>query len=747
MKSTTSFRLGHRLAFLLYLAPVLIFCALSAREVWESDTWWHLKTGELIFTQHQIPRTDPFSPANAGKPWVNFEWLSQLVFYLLYRLAGPAGLVLGSMLTLGLALTAFARVGLERQKPLLGAGLLALSVLAASGRFVVRPEIFSYLLLGVFFLILHQYRLGKLARGIWALPLLQVLWENLHGGTWLGIVTVGAYIAGMSWLRFLPVPDGWKTPDLDAKHYRRLLSVLAAVLLASLVNPWGWATLFTIFKTQAHHFTMMNVAEWQRTYALSGPWPFWLQAYGLGAALGVLGFVLNWRRLELNHWFLFLGFLFISLLAVRNTALLALVALPITARNFSLAGQDLRLSARLAKLKSVAGLKPAARAAAMAGLALGCLGFSWWVMTDRYYIQSRSSMRFGWGRSEILYPWAMLDFLARSGIPGPLFNDHDLGGFLIWSLWPRYRPFLDSRAVLYDPDYLEAYAHAINDARDWRQLAQTQGFQVAAFLHTAGGMAPLVGILAHDPEWAPVYLDENGVVFVRNLPANAEFISRHRLNLTDLSGLTWAAPRPQPARRRLWFLAAPDPAPEIAAALFYLNAGYPAPAEDLLRQAWQLDPTCAWTLSNLAAVELKREKWAEAEAWSRRAIAEDPRLPSAQAHLGDALLRQKRWPESLAAYDASLKLDPEVYEVSQNRGVVLAELRRYREAAEELERAASLRPDQALPRCNLAQLYDLLHDSRAAEDWKQCLIRLERAGDKPELIRKARARLGKERSH
>jgi hypothetical protein len=87
----------------LFLAPGLLLLALSAREIGESDTWWHLKTGELIVTQQHLPQTDPFSEANAEKPWVNFEWLSQVVFYLAYPLAGPAGLVVGSMLALGLA--------------------------------------------------------------------------------------------------------------------------------------------------------------------------------------------------------------------------------------------------------------------------------------------------------------------------------------------------------------------------------------------------------------------------------------------------------------------------------------------------------------------------------------------------------------------------------------------------------------------------------------------------------------------
>ena len=78
----------------------LIGAALFAQVLWlnvfrihDPDTWWHLKTGELIWSTGQIPRLDPFSYVLEGKPWVDFEWLAQLLFYVSFKLGGAASSV------------------------------------------------------------------------------------------------------------------------------------------------------------------------------------------------------------------------------------------------------------------------------------------------------------------------------------------------------------------------------------------------------------------------------------------------------------------------------------------------------------------------------------------------------------------------------------------------------------------------------------------------------------------------------
>jgi len=69
--------------------------AMAARNVTDPDVWWHLRTGQLIVQQHAVFHTDPYSFTKFGQPWVDHEWLSQVLMYSLYRVAGWGGLIAG----------------------------------------------------------------------------------------------------------------------------------------------------------------------------------------------------------------------------------------------------------------------------------------------------------------------------------------------------------------------------------------------------------------------------------------------------------------------------------------------------------------------------------------------------------------------------------------------------------------------------------------------------------------------------
>ena len=48
-------------------------------EIKDLDLWLHLKTGEFIVQHKYVPDTDVLSCTIFGKPWVNHEWLFQVV--------------------------------------------------------------------------------------------------------------------------------------------------------------------------------------------------------------------------------------------------------------------------------------------------------------------------------------------------------------------------------------------------------------------------------------------------------------------------------------------------------------------------------------------------------------------------------------------------------------------------------------------------------------------------------------------
>src|SRR5215813_1408822 len=88
--------LDHRHAF----AGVLLLglLAMTARNAVDPDLWWHLRTGESIVQTGHVPRSDPFSFTREGSPWVSHEWLSEAIFFEIWKHSGAAGLIVFSAL-------------------------------------------------------------------------------------------------------------------------------------------------------------------------------------------------------------------------------------------------------------------------------------------------------------------------------------------------------------------------------------------------------------------------------------------------------------------------------------------------------------------------------------------------------------------------------------------------------------------------------------------------------------------------
>src|SRR5581483_1141665 len=181
----------------------LCLLGLFSTEIADTDFWWHLKTGEYIWQHRSLPVPDPFSftadlgaPAFEGEARVRYfnlthEWLGQLLWYAVYRLAGFPGVVLFKALLLtafcGIAgLLAARRTG-SRYWGLAAAGAASsLAVLFS----VDRPALLTFFFVAVFVWILER------GSPLWLLPVLALVWANCHGGFFLGWVVLGAYAAG-----------------------------------------------------------------------------------------------------------------------------------------------------------------------------------------------------------------------------------------------------------------------------------------------------------------------------------------------------------------------------------------------------------------------------------------------------------------------------------------------------------------------------------------------------------------------
>ncbi len=211
---------------------------LGCYELFDTDVWWHLRSGQWILGHRRIPRVDIFTFPSADRAWIDLHWGFQVALAIAYALGRVPGMILLASLASSAALT----VALTARRSDWPAWVVALcwlpSLALMATRFDPRPEVFSLVFLAGFLaVLLHVERRPALA---WILPPIQVVWVNTHGLFVLGPFILGCYWLdriGRRWGESRRVVDSLDRKGLSLYHH--LAPASAAVILACLVNPWG----------------------------------------------------------------------------------------------------------------------------------------------------------------------------------------------------------------------------------------------------------------------------------------------------------------------------------------------------------------------------------------------------------------------------------------------------------------------------------------------------------------------------
>lgn len=457
-------------------------------ETADPDFWWHLRTGQYIWQTRTLPAPDPFSytsdlgqPAYPGELRVRrfnltHEWLAQVIWYGVYSAAGFPGVVLFK----GFLLAGFcALVGLVAYGR---SGDFYWSAAAAAAATPIAALFASDRPALVTFLLVGVFVLIlERGRPLWLLPALSVVWANSHGGFFLGWLIVGAYAVA------------------DRKS-RRLWILTLATVAASGLNPNSWR-IFEILLSYRQSSLTQTLVEWSSPPLWGAPYAFPILLY---ASAAVLAFA--WRRVRTTDWVLFLLFSVASLMAFRNIMLTAFLA-PILIVSYFPWRRPLPAVALLGVLVAT-------------GLARG------------RFFELRAAL---WA-----FPTGAADFLETQKLRAPLFNTYELGGYLIWRLWPHYRVFIDGRALnesVYK-DYLDILGSSGSNPQESRRARRGMldrygvGLIVAnAFEHTSGVLYPMVLELASEAEtqWQLVYEDPQAVIFVRDPASTLPILPKSRV--------------------------------------------------------------------------------------------------------------------------------------------------------------------------------------------------------------------------
>ncbi|MEK7501251.1 MAG: hypothetical protein AAB642_03970, partial [Patescibacteria group bacterium] len=221
---------------LLWILPLALYGLFLARGInlVTADLGRHIKNGQILLqdAQHltfnfKLLTLNFYSYTYPDYPVINHHWLSGVVFYAVWKVFGFVGLHLFFIAVSLTALLIFLAIGRARAGPGLATLLTIPIIPLLLERDEIRPEIFSYLFSGIFFWLLLRHRDGITSwRRLLILPVVQILWVNLHIYFFLGPVIIGVFLLERIVLR-------------DKSSTKHLLVVLGLTSLASLINPFG----------------------------------------------------------------------------------------------------------------------------------------------------------------------------------------------------------------------------------------------------------------------------------------------------------------------------------------------------------------------------------------------------------------------------------------------------------------------------------------------------------------------------
>ncbi len=479
MKQLTLTRLVTLLAFLGVFAIAL-------RTPADTDMYWHLRTGQYILDTRTIPLSDPFSWTMRGTPWIDVHWLSQVLMYAVYALGGLPSLACGVAL---LAVLALALVWKQLSGGVfVRAAIVLLAATTASVNLTPRSQLATFVFVAVVGYLLFLYKWRQVDR-LWLLPLVFVVWVNLHGGYIAGFMLVGAFVAGEA------ISNVLHFTGAEIVSWPRLGKLIAITLLcgaALLINPYTINALVLPFKTVNIGVLQDFIQEWASPnfHEVSQQPMVWM----LLLTIGAIGF--SRRRLDMTDALTLALFAFITFLAQRNLGLFALVCAPILSRHVSAIIERSRWGQRRVSQGS-----PLLNAVLL-GVIILAVAFRT-IITLGPTAQAQAESK--------LLPVNAADWILQHKPIGPLFNSYNWGGYLLWRLGAEYPVYVDGRTDVYDDRFLRNFLAITLVSPEYDQRLWDTGAKIVMI--EAG--SPLDNFLARNARWREAYRDDRAAVYVR----------------------------------------------------------------------------------------------------------------------------------------------------------------------------------------------------------------------------------------
>ncbi|MBI5233705.1 MAG: tetratricopeptide repeat protein [Deltaproteobacteria bacterium] len=480
---------------LLIIPSLFVMVFLSAIiKIGDYDIWYHIKSGEYILSTGRIIHAEPFAYTVTDRLWSVQAWLADIIFYIAYSIGSAEGLIVFNAFVITLVFfIVFKTMGLGKKDNALffAVLLLGIALFASRFRFSARPHVFEFLILvSMVYLFEQARRTGK--NRLYLIPLLQVLWVNVHASHVIGLLLPLIYLVN----------------NMQNSSRKNLVIVFILNIVAASFNPIFLKAFYTPFVITGQKLYMANIDEWQ-ALSLSHLWGYSLR-YTWGfltlALLGIIGFIYNRRNSDMAHVLLFGFFLLMAIRGIRLMAEFALVAAPIV----------------FANLYNVFTRVSIGREKVFNGLALALV-----LLVALPVILLGRTFSFGVGVKDI-FPEKAVEFIETHDIKGGMFNSFGFGDWLVWRVfpdrkgYPTRKVFIHGRNEVIPESLYRQYLDSHTRPEVWKEVAERYGVEYTLleyYLTDLSGKEAMMHLI-RNPEWTPVYWDRLAIIYVRTKGEN-----------------------------------------------------------------------------------------------------------------------------------------------------------------------------------------------------------------------------------
>ncbi len=488
-----------------FVSLLIVLSSMGLGLLNDCDTGYHIRAGEYILEHLSVPRQDMFSFLKPAPEWTAHEWLAEIPMALVHSALGLTGVVVFFAFLISLTYyLLFKFLRKNHENIILLAGMILLVVASSTFHFLARPHIFSLLFLVIWYHILDSYQYHN-RNYLYFLPLISLLWVNLHGAFIIGFVLLGTYFLG-NLIYYLRANTADRS--LYAGRSKFLFFIGCLSLLASLVNPFGYHILLFPFDFVTNKYLIANVMEMLPTNFQDQL----IYKYLFLLMLAVL--LRSKKRVNVIELILILGFTYLSLYSVRHVTLYAIIVAPIMLR---------RLDDMMQNSKNKVILFLNKRSEKVTEVDRITRGFVWpsAALCVTVLMAALGLIQHGFDPEK--KPVHAVEFLKTEPVSGNMFNNDEFGDFLIYAAYPQYRVFFDGRSDMYGVEHMKKYRKVIRLEHGWEQVLET--YDIGWVFFNADSL--LSRYLQERLDWHLIYADKVAHIYTRDIAEYQSLIEKY----------------------------------------------------------------------------------------------------------------------------------------------------------------------------------------------------------------------------